>query len=66
MDASIDKWGVLFQGRSRQGRWQRLDHHINGLELRTVLIAIQPLPIPTQGEVCVVSHRQDNSSLLSQ
>ena len=43
MDASLEGWGIVCQGQSWGGRWQRQGQHINWLELRTVLIALQLL-----------------------
>ena len=52
-DASLEGWGVAFQGQSWQGKWQRSDRHINWLELRTVLTAIQLLQFRIKG-LCVL------------
>ena len=37
-DTSISGWGVSCDGQSWQGKWQRTGHHINWLEMRTVLV----------------------------
>ena len=42
-DASLESWGIVCQSQSWSGRWQRQGHHINWLELRTVLTALQLL-----------------------
>ena len=42
-DASTAGWGVVFGDHSWHGRWQRSGQHINWLEMRTVLVALQLL-----------------------
>jgi len=49
-DASMEGWGVVFQDRSFQGKWIRETHHINWLELRTVLTALHLLQFELRGK----------------
>ena len=42
-DASISGWGVSCDGQRWQEKWHRPGHHINWLEMRTVLVALQVL-----------------------
>ena len=42
-DTSWEGWGIVCQGQSWSGRWQHQGQHLNWLELRTVLIALQLL-----------------------
>ena len=47
-DASRTGWGISYRGRSWQGHWSRPTQHINWLELRTVLVALQILQLSLQ------------------
>ena len=49
-DASLQGWGVAFQDRTFQGRWTRSSRHINWLELRAVLSALQLLQFQLSGK----------------
>lgn len=57
-DASTKGWGVVFRDQSWQGQWQRQTQHINWLELRAVLIALQLLQFQLQGKVvrCLIDN----------
>jgi hypothetical protein len=48
-DASLEGWGVVYNDESYYGVWEDRDEHIDELELATVLIALQLLPIVTTG-----------------
>ena len=52
-DASSMGWGVAFQGKMWSGVWQRPHHHINWLELRAVLVAVQLLQFHLRGKTVV-------------
>jgi hypothetical protein len=44
-DASLEGWGALWEGQERHGAWENDDRHIDELELRAVLQALQTFPI---------------------
>ena len=52
-DASSKEWGVTFKGTMWSGTWQRTSHHINWLELRAVLVAIQHLQFRLKGKTTI-------------
>jgi hypothetical protein len=47
-DASLEGWGVVFEEEHYYGPWETQDTPIDQLELMTVLIALQVLPIVNQ------------------
>ncbi len=61
-DASSKGWGVGCDQASWKGTWKR-ENHINWLELRTVLIALQLLQFSIKGKV--VLFMEDNTSAVS-
>lgn len=54
-DASTAGWGIVCGSDTWKGVWQRQNHHINWLELRTVLLALQLLQFRLRRKtVCVM------------
>ncbi len=43
-DASLEGWGALWNGEERLGAWENDDRHIDELELRAVLQALESFP----------------------
>lgn len=62
-DASKSGWGVVHRDRSWQGQWTRTTPHINWLELRAVLVAVQLLRQKLQGKSVLILI--DNSTAVS-
>ena len=62
-DASTKGWGVAFQGSMWSGTWLRPDRHINWLELRAVLVAVQLLQFRLKEKTVVFMI--DNSTTVS-
>ena len=62
-DASTKGWGVAFQGSMWSGTWLRPDRHINWLELRAVLVALQLLQFRLKGKTVIFMI--DNSTTVS-
>jgi hypothetical protein len=48
-DASLEGWGALWEGKERLGAWENDHRHIDELELRAVLQALQTFPILRPG-----------------
>jgi hypothetical protein len=49
-DASLEGWGALWEGEERHGAWENDHRHIDELELRAVLQALEAFPhrVPNQ------------------
>jgi hypothetical protein len=48
-DASLDGWGVVYHDESFYGLWDQRDTSIDELELATILIALETLPVLRAG-----------------
>jgi hypothetical protein len=46
-DASLEGWGVVYQHQSFSGLWDDTYSHIDELELATILVALEILPVLT-------------------
>jgi hypothetical protein len=44
-DASLEGWGAIWEGQQRHGAWENDNRHIDELELRAVLQALEAFPI---------------------
>ena len=62
-DASMEGWGIVFQDRVLTGKWNKYSRHINYLELKTVLLAIQLLQFSLKNKT--VLFLIDNSTAVS-
>ena len=47
-DASLEGWGVVFNNQHFFGAWDNKSERINELEMRTILVALQVLPVMTK------------------
>ncbi len=64
-DASLMGWGVILEGRSRQGLWKdhHLSWHINRLEMLAVFLALKNFVADLRGHHVLV--HSDNTSVVS-
>ena len=64
-DASMTGWGAYLDGHARSGEWSglQLSEHINVLEMRAVLLALQSLRKLLQAKVICVA--TDNSTVVA-
>jgi hypothetical protein len=62
-DASLDGWGAIWDGQEIFGAWEDDSRHIDELELRVVLQAVETFPILTPGQRILL--RCDNTTAVA-
>ncbi len=62
-DASLEGWGVLWNGQEVHGAWENDKRRIDELELRAVLQALETMPIASDGQRILL--RCDNTTAVA-